>query len=151
MPSLLSTVSPTPAKEGRPVELSVRYPGRAAQKVDLFYRTRGQTRFSEQLAPLDARKGAALVVPGMAVHAPALEYYLLALDESGASVAQAGSMGLPLPVDVQAQKKPVYARGWFWATIAGVLVAGAGAATAVYFTRTTITSSTPGTVTFQPQ
>ena len=133
------------------MEVSVRYPGGAAQKIDLFYRTRGQSRFLEMSAPLDARGGASLVLPGPSVHPPALEYYLLALDDAGVLVAEAGSMAQPLPVDVQARKKPVYAKGWFWGMISGLLVAGAGAATIVYFTRTTITPTTPGNVVFQPQ
>jgi tetratricopeptide (TPR) repeat protein len=151
MPTLSPTVTPVPATEGQPVEVRVRYPGGAAQKIDVFYRTRGQARFSELVAPLDGRGGAALTVPGMSVRAPALEYYLLALDDTGASVARAGSLAQPLPIDVLVRRKPVYKRGWFWGTIAAVLVAGAGAATIFYFTRPQITSTTPGTVTFQPQ
>jgi tetratricopeptide (TPR) repeat protein len=151
MPTLSPTITPARAKEGQPVEVRVRYPGGAAQKVDLFYRTRGQTRFFELASPLDGGGRAALTVPGPSVRAPALEFYLLALDEAGVSVAQAGSMSQPLPVEVQAHKKPVYARGWFWGMIGGLLVAGAGAATIVYFTRPTITSTTPGNVVFQPQ
>jgi tetratricopeptide (TPR) repeat protein len=151
MPTLSPTVTPVPAKEGKPVEVRVRYPGGAAQRVDLFYRTRGQTRFSELLAPLDARGGAAITVPGSNVRAPILEYYLLALDDSGISVARAGSLAQPLPIEVQVRKKPVYARGWFWGTVTGILVAGAAAGTIVYLTRPQITSTTPGNVVFQPQ
>jgi hypothetical protein len=149
IPPLYPTVTPGPVKEGQPIEVQVRYHG--AKKVDLFFRTRGQTRFSELSAPLDPKAGARLTVPGMSVHAPALEYYLLALDSTGASLARAGSLGQPVPIEVLARKKPVYTRGWFWGTITGILVAGAGAATIVYFTRPTINSNTPGSVTFQPQ
>jgi tetratricopeptide (TPR) repeat protein len=151
MPLLSPTVNPARAREGQPVEVRLRYPGGAAQKVDLFYRTRGHKSFAEVSAPLDESGGAALSVPGPGVHAPALEYYLLALDEAGVAVAGAGSMAQPLSVEVAALKKPVYARGWFWGTIVGVLAAGAGVATIVYFTRPTITANTPGQVVFQPQ
>jgi hypothetical protein len=149
MPTLSPTVTPLPAHEGKPLEVRVRQAGAAARRVDLFYRTRGHTSFDELQALTDAHGGAALTVPGMGVHAPGLEYYLLALDESGISVARAGSLAQPLPIEVQVRKKPVYARGWLWGTIAGVLVAGAAAATIVYFTRPQPPST--GNVVFQPQ
>ena len=87
----------------------------------------------------------------MHVEAPALEYYFVVLDETGASIALAGTLGQPLAVDVAGRKKPVYAKGWFWGVIAGVAVVGAGVATAVVLTtRSTISASTPATISIQP-
>ena len=82
---------------------------------------------------------------------PALEYYLVVLDDSGASVALAGTLGQPLGVDVQARKRPVYTKGWFWGVLGGVAVVGAGVATAVVLsTRSSISASTPATISIQP-
>ena len=48
---------------------------------------------------------------------------------------------------VEALKKPVYARGWFWGVIGGIAVVGAGVATAVVLTtKSNITPTTPATV-----
>ena len=87
----------------------------------------------------------------MHVEAPALEYYLVVLDENGASVALAGTLGQPLAVDVEGRKRPVYVKGWFWGVMAGVAVVGAGVATAVVLsTRSSISASTPATISIQP-
>jgi len=66
-------------------------------------------------------------------------------------LAIAGTLGQPLAVDVQMRKKPVYTKGWFWGVLGGVAVVGAGVATAVVLsTRSSITSSTPATISIQP-
>jgi hypothetical protein len=87
----------------------------------------------------------------MDVHAPALEYYGAVLDEGGASIAKVGSLGQPVAVNVEARKRPVYAKGWFWGVMSGVALAGAGVALAVTLTRPTVGPNTPATVTIQPQ
>jgi hypothetical protein len=92
------------------------------------------------------------VVPGMDVHAPAFEYYAAMLDDGGASIAKLGSLGQPIAVDVAGRSKPVYRRGWFWGVIGGVAVVGAVVATGVALgTRSSVSPTTPATVTIQPQ
>jgi tetratricopeptide (TPR) repeat protein len=143
---------PTRPREGQPIDVRVVYPGGLAVKLDLFYRTRGASVYSKLSTPGDAAGRFEATIPGMDVHAPALEYYAIALDDSGASVAHAGALGLPLFVDVEGRKRPVYARGWFWGVIGGVALVGAGVATAVALSsRSTVSPTTPATVTISPQ
>ena len=151
LPSLTPTVTPAHAKEGRALELGAAHPGGVARSVELFYRTRGQSVFAKVAAPADDNGHFAVTIPGMQVQAPALEYYLVVLDEAGSSVALAGTLGRPLSVDVEALKRPLYTKGWFWGVIGGVAVVGAGVATAVALsTRSSISSSTPATISIQP-
>src|SRR6185312_8424737 len=131
LPELHPMVTPAKVKEGQAVTIASAYPGGVASSVELFYRTRGQNVFAKLKQPVGAGGAFSVIVPGMHVKAPALEYYFVVLDDSGASVAIAGTLGQPLAVDVQGRKKPVYAKGWFWGVLGGVAVVGAGVATAV--------------------
>ncbi|HEX6837186.1 MAG TPA: hypothetical protein VF334_11470 [Polyangia bacterium] len=151
LPELHPTVTPAKVKEGQAITIAAAYPGGLATNIELFYRTRGQNVFAKVKAPTGAGGSFSVTIPGMHVHAPALEYYVVVLDDSGASLALAGTLGQPLAVDVVGRKKPVYAKGWFWGVIGGIAVVGAGVATAVVLsTRSTITSSTPATISIQP-
>jgi hypothetical protein len=151
LPTLSPQLSPPRLKEGQSLDVSVSYPGGVAARFELFYRTRGATVFSKLSVKGDATSNFAAVIPGMDVHAPALEYYAAVLDEGGASIAKVGSLGQPVAVNVEARKRPVYTRAWFWGVIGGVAVAGAGVALAVTLTRSSVGPSTPATVTIQPQ
>jgi len=152
LPELHPMVTPTKkVKEGQAVTVAAAYPGGVASNVELFYRTRGQNVFAKLKAPVAPDGSFSVTVPGMHVAGPALEYYLVVLDDNGASVALAGTLGQPLAVDVEGRKRPVYTKGWFWGVMAGVAVVGAGVATAVVLTtRSTISSSTPATISIQP-
>jgi hypothetical protein len=152
LPELHPTLTPAKKiKEGQAVTVASSYPGGVASKVELFYRTRGQNVFAKLKAPVGADGSFTVTVPGMHVEGPALEYYVVVLDESGSSVALAGTLGQPLAVDVEGRKRPVYVKGWFWGVMAGVAVVGAGVATAVVLsTRSTISASTPATISIQP-
>jgi tetratricopeptide (TPR) repeat protein len=148
---LRPSVTPVRVKDGQALTIAAAYPGGVAASVELFYRTRGQNVFAKLKAPIGVGGGFSVTVPGMQVAAPALEYYVVVLDENGASVALAGTLGQPLAVDVQARKRPVYTRGWFWGVIGGIAVVGAGVATAVALsTHSTVSSSTPATISIQP-
>ena len=150
LPELHRTV-PARVKEGQAITVESEYPGGVASSVELFYRTRGSNVFAKLKAPIGAAGTFEFTVPGMHVAAPALEYYLVVLDDNGASVAVAGTLGAPLAVDVVGLKRPVYAKGWFWGVMAGVAVVGAGVATAVVLTtRSSISASTPATISIQP-
>ena len=151
LPTLAPTLTPQKPKEGQPVAVHVDYPGGVATRLELFYRTRGSGVFSKLTIGGTAGKFET-TIPGMNVHAPALEYYAAVLDESGAAVAKAGSLGQPLALDVRAIPKPVYRKGWFWGVIGGVVVVGAAVATTVALTtRSNVGPNTPATVTIQPQ
>jgi hypothetical protein len=138
-------------KEGHAVEVRVALAGGVAVRGELFYRTRGQSRYDKLTALVDAGGSFAVTVPGTDVHAPGLEYYLVLLDPAGASVARAGSLGQPLAIDVTGAKVAVYKRGWFWGIVVGAAVVGAGVATAVALTaKPGVSSDTPATVVIHP-
>ncbi|MGZ3406895.1 MAG: hypothetical protein ACXVAN_10665 [Polyangia bacterium] len=125
LPTVAPTIEPQSPREGRAVTLHVVYPGGVARKMIVYFRKSGEPQFSR--ATVDAAPSGTFeaTVPGMAVQAPTLEYHVVLLDDGGASVAAAGSLGQPLSVAVTRTKKPVYARGWFWGVIGGVAAAGA--------------------------
>jgi hypothetical protein len=143
-------VTPKTPLSGKPVSMRVFYPGGLADKMSLFYRTRGFGIYNRLEAAGDTAGHFSLTVPAAQVQAPGIEYYLVAFDDSGASVAKAGSLARPWLIDVSLSRKPIYKRGWFWGVFTGVLVAGAGVATALVLTRNQVTSTTPTTVTVSP-
>jgi hypothetical protein len=136
------------ARAGHAITVQLAHPGGVAARAQLFYRTRGQPIFSSSSAPADSQGRFFFTVPGVAVQSPALEYYLVVLDDSGSSVAQAGSLAQPLAVDVPAQARPLYARGWFWGVVGGSAVVAAAVITgAVLGSRP---SSSSATIVIQP-
>jgi hypothetical protein len=149
-PSLPVEVTPKGPKEGTPISIKVQYPGGVASKMELFYRTRGQTKFSRMEVPSAAGVFAA-TVPGMQVGAPALEFYVTLIDESGAGVASAGWLGRPLVHEVIGKPKPLYTKGWFWGVLGGIAVAGAVAGVLAAVLPTHISPTTPATLTIMPQ
>jgi hypothetical protein len=150
MPALQPAIRPAKPKEGQSITMSVGYPGGVAEKLQLLYRARGQAAYSKvQVAGVGGHFE--VMLPGLQVKPPVVEYYLVLLDDTGASVASAGSLGQPLLLEVQAVQKPVYKKGWFWGVLGGVVAAGAIVAGVVVGTATTIGPNTPATLTIQPQ
>jgi hypothetical protein len=125
LPSLAPSVEPAAPKEGRPVTVHVEYPGGVARKMTVYFRKPGDAQFSREVVDAAPSGRFEATVPGLAVQAPSLEYHVVLLDDTGASVAAAGSLGQPLSVDVARTPKPVYKRGWFWGVVGGVAAAGA--------------------------
>ena len=140
-------------KEGTPMTVRVSYPGGVATKMVLFYRTRGQYKFNS----LEVRtlRGTAAIfqttIPGIQIQAPAFEYYVNMVDDSGAGVASAGSLGRPLAVEVQGKPKPIAKNPAFWGgLVAGVVVVGVVAGVLAATLPTHIGPDTPSTLTIQP-
>jgi hypothetical protein len=148
---MLPSVTPRAPKEGQPLSITASYPGGVASRMVLFYRTRGQNRFNKVESKPSAQGMFFANIPGLQVLPPALEYYVNMVDDSGAGVASAGSLGRPLFVDVIAKPRPLYTKGWFWGVIGGVAVAGAVAAVLATTLPTHIGPNTPATLTIQPQ
>jgi hypothetical protein len=149
LPEVRPILSPPKPQEGGAVDLAVVYPGGVATQMELFYRTRGQLRFSRVA---QAARGGRFVarVPGMQVEPPALEYYFDLLDDSGVPVAGAGSLGRPLAIEVKARPRAIYKRGWFWGVVGGV---AAGAILAGVLAATLpdkVGPNTPATLTIRP-
>jgi hypothetical protein len=140
LPSLRPTLAPANPRAGQPLTFTVVHPGGMARSVHLYHRAPGEPSYSEVSAPPTGADRFELTVPGSAVRAPALEYYVTALDESNVALARAGTLADPLRVEVAAPpKKPVYKRGWFW----GVLVGSAAVAAAVVAVAVVLTTSSP--------
>jgi hypothetical protein len=148
-PGLHTEVAPRLPKQGQPVSIRVTYPGGLAQKMTIFYHTRGQRKFST-LEVKGASGAFQATIPGVQVQAPALEYYMTLVDDQGAGMASAGSLGRPLFLDVEAPKKPLYAKGWFWGVVGGAVAAGVVAGVLGAMLPYHITSTTPATLTIQP-
>jgi hypothetical protein len=127
------------------VRMRVEYPGGVANRVSLFYRPRGFGLYEQNQARDDGSGRFELAVPDARVLPPGLEYYLVALDASGASVARAGSLSRPLFLRIAEIQRPLYKRAWFWGLIGGVALVGSAVATAVVLTRTP--SNAPAAVT----
>ena len=135
LPTLHPEVTPPHPTEGQPVTITVVHPGGLARELHLFHRVRGEESYSEI-------KGAgqgdrfSLTIPGIAVHAPALEYYLTAVDDEKVAMARAGTLAAPLSVDVvPLPKRASHRRALVWGLVGGgaLLVAG-GVATALALT-----------------
>jgi hypothetical protein len=124
-PTLRPTLVPAAPREGKPVVVHVSYPGGVARKMTLYYRALGANAFSRASVDGAPDGGFSATIPGLDVHAPALDYHVVLLDDGGASVAAAGSIGRPLSVAVTRAPRPVYKRGWFWGVVGGVAAAGA--------------------------
>ena len=127
LPSLSPSVEPAAPKEGRPVTVHVDYPGGVARKMTVYFRKPGDAQFSREVVEGAPSGRFDATVPGLSVQAPSLEYHVVLLDDNGASVAAAGSLGQPLSVGVARTPSPVYKRGWFWGVVSGVALASAGA------------------------
>jgi hypothetical protein len=128
LPSVTPVLDPPSPREGHPLIVRVSYPGGVAQKMVLYHRRAGATSYSR--LTVDGHDGRfEATLPGLAVQAPAVELHVALLDESGADVATAGTLGRPSTVPVAAQSKPVYTRGWFWGVIGSIAAAGAIATT----------------------
>ena len=125
LPTVAPMIEPAAPHEGRPVEVHVVYPGGVARKMTVFFRKPGDAQFSRASVEATPSGTFDATVPGLAVQAPSLEYHVVLLDDAGASVAAAGSLGQPLSVTVARASKPVYKRGWFWGVLGGVAAAGA--------------------------
>jgi hypothetical protein len=124
LPSVSPALSPVAAREGKPLAVRVDYPGGVARQMTVYYRASGTAAFSRVTVAGTAGRFDA-TIPGGDVRAPAVDYHVVLLDETGASVAAAGTIGMPLSIAVGRTPRPIYKRGWFWGVLGGVAAAGA--------------------------
>src|SRR5205814_10233414 len=96
LPSVAVTLDPATPLPGRAISVRATYAGGVAQKMAVYHRTAGQPSFSRLLVPGNADGRFEATIPGLQVQAPGLEYHVALLDESGAAVASAGTLGQPL-------------------------------------------------------
>jgi hypothetical protein len=128
LPTVTPRLDPAAPRAGLPVVVRVQYPGGVAQKMTVYFRKSGDAAFSRATVEGDGSGNFSATIPGVALQPSSLEYHIVLLDDGGASIAAAGSLGQPLAVAVTRTPKPVYKRGWFWGVIGGVAAAGAVAA-----------------------
>ena len=151
-PTVDTMVQPLHPKEGQPLTVSLQLDGKPAAKAELFYRVRGQAVFNKLDGAGSPDGKFSLTIPGLQVLPPAVEYYLTVLDDSNTSVARAGTLAQPLSVPVSPQKRPIYARAWFWGVVAGVVAVGAiVGGTVAATTSSGPGKNTPASVTIMPQ
>src|SRR5262249_19709345 len=66
-----------------------------------------------------------IILPGMLVQPPALEFYVAAEDEQGGKIGLLGSAQVPLSMEVtEPEGKPFYAEWWFWTGIGAAVALG---------------------------
>jgi hypothetical protein len=147
LPELRPIVSPARIKDGQPVEIRVDYSGGVAQHLDLFHRQRGQTAYARLSVPAIADGHFVLLLPGLAVHAPGVEYFLSARDGADVVIAHAGSAAQPLGADVEPPLRHVAVRPWIWGIVAGVAAAGVIGLAVGLTQHPSIAASTPASVT----
>ncbi|HEX3345389.1 MAG TPA: hypothetical protein VHS09_12485, partial [Polyangiaceae bacterium] len=119
----LKHASPSEASPGAAVPLtaSVDDPAHRAKAAALFYRTGARGPFTETAAQLSAGDGAVrATLPGSAVHAPYVAYYLLVTDAGGLPLAASGDADAPLRIPVTEA-----AHGWVLPVAIGGGVVGA--------------------------
>ena len=151
LPEVQPSFDPAKPIEGRALAASVALDDRAAEKMRLYHRLRGQEVFSRVESARDEHGKFEAIVPGTQVKGPGLELYIELVDNTGLPVARAGSLIAPLALDVTVPKKPLYKKGWFWGVVGGVVAVGAVVAGVVIATRPTpIGPNTPATLTLQP-
>jgi tetratricopeptide (TPR) repeat protein len=152
MPTLHPEVTPAHPTEGQPVTITVAHLGGLARELHLFHRVRGEESYSE-IKGTGQGDRFSLTIPGIAVHAPALEYYLTAVDDKKVAMARAGRLAEPLSVDVvPLPKRASHRRALVWGLVGGgaLLVAG-GVATALALTIGRPNSSTSDVMLISPR
>ena len=151
-PTVTPTMSPLRPVENQQVTIAAGFSDIRAAKAELFYRVKGRAVFNKASTPGSPDGKFALVIPGLQVQPPSIEYYLNILDDSNTALAHAGSLAAPISFNVLALKKP--SKAWVWGLVAGVVIAGAvvgGVVGGVYANQTSIGPNTPATVTINPQ
>jgi tetratricopeptide (TPR) repeat protein len=135
LPTLHPEVAPAHPTEGQALMITVVHPGGLARELHLFHRVRGEESYSEIKVPAQGDRFS-LTIPGTAVHAPALEYYLTAVNDEKVAMARAGTLAAPLTVDVAPlPKRASHRKALVWGLVgAGAVLVAGGVATALALT-----------------
>jgi hypothetical protein len=149
-PEVKATMTPLHPTESQQVTIAAGFSDIRAAKAELFYRVKGRAVFNKASTPGNPDGKFALIIPGLQVQPPALEYYLNILDDSNTALAHAGTLSAPISFNVLALKKP--SKAWVWGLVAGVVIVGAvaGGVAGYYANQPTIGPNTPATVTINP-
>jgi hypothetical protein len=127
LPSVEPEISPRAPREGQAIVVRASYGGGVAKKMTVYSRRAGDASWSRvTVEGNDGRFEA--TVPGTQVRAPGVELHVALLDDAGAALAAAGSLGSPLSLSVEKRATPLYKRPWLWGTVVAIAAAGALAA-----------------------
>jgi hypothetical protein len=133
--------APSQADAGAPVAVTgtLEDPDARVAKMVLYHRAGSSGAFGKATVKYAMLKFSG-EIPAESVAEPLVEYYLEALDEKGATVAQRGDASAPLRIAVEGAT-PLVENPWFWVPI-GVGVAAAVAVTVVVVVLTSTPEST---------
>ena len=136
LPVLNAKRSTDAPRVGQPIVFRLLAPT-GSLRVELHYRTQGATEFST-LGVSPGKDGEVeLVVPGLSVAQPALEYFVKAIGNNANVTAADGSRLAPLSIAIRGEKPVKQRRTWIWGAAAAgiVVVGGVVAGVAVAMTR----------------
>lgn len=136
LPVLNSKRSSDTTVAGEPIGIRLLAPT-GTKRVELMYKPRGETGYSTiEKSPGEGGQ-VELMIPGLAVAPPAIDYVVKAYGATGDVTAADGSVTAPLSIEVRALKKVKKTKPWVWGAIAAglVVVGGVAAGVAVALTR----------------
>jgi hypothetical protein len=100
-------------------------PERRHSRIVLLHRKPGAPEFSTVTARRVDNGRYEIILPGLLVQGPALEFYIAAEDEQGNKIGLLGSPQLPLSMEVgEDESKGFYATWWFWTGVGAAVALG---------------------------
>lgn len=127
-PVTLDHESPTDAVQGSSIELEIAVddPALRVNSLILYFRASGEAGFSEVPGTMSSPGTFTATIPGDAIQPPAAEYYIQAVGDTGDALASLGTARAPLRIPVTDEDSGGVARKWWFWTIIGTIVIGAG-------------------------
>jgi tetratricopeptide (TPR) repeat protein len=100
-------------------------PERRHARIVLLHRKKGAPEYSTVSARRVDNGRYEIILPGILVQQPSIEFYIAAEDEQGNKIGLLGSPQVPLQIDVsEGEAKPIYATWWFWTGVGAAAVLG---------------------------
>ena len=127
-------------------------PERRHARIVLLHRKKGGKEYSTVSARRVDNGRYEIILPGLLVQEPTIEFYIAAEDEQGNKIGLLGSPQVPLAIDVsEPEGTPVYATWWFWTGIGAAVAAGVVTAIVLSNGSSNPPGSNTGTVIIHPQ
>jgi hypothetical protein len=126
-------------------------PDRRHAKIELYHRKPGGGEYSTVMARRVDNGRYEIILPGLLIKPPSVEFYIAAEDEQGNKIGLLGSPQMPLSMDVgEDENKSVFATWWFWTGIGAAVALGVVTAFALSGGNSAPPGNT-GTVIIHPQ
>jgi tetratricopeptide (TPR) repeat protein len=127
-------------------------PERRHARIVLLHRKKGAPAYSTVTARRVDNGRYEIIIPGLLVQQPTVEFYIAAEDEQGNKIGLLGSEQVPLAIDVnEPEGTPVYATWWFWTGIGAAVAAGVVTAIVLSGGSSNPPGGNTGTVIIHPQ